>query len=486
MVRRPVKPALRVLSVTPEAVPLIKTGGLADVAGALPSALVPFGVDMRTLLPGYPRVMAQLSGRQVVADLPDCIGGPARVLAASHGGMALFVLDAPQLYDRAEGGPYLNEYGQDWPDNAERFAALSWAAARIAGGAVADWAPDLVHVHDWQGALAPYYIARGVSDRHVPSVLTIHNIAFQGLAPATKLDALRLRAADFHPDGIEYWGKISALKTGLTYADRLTTVSPTYAAELMTPQFGMGLEGVLQGRRKDLVGILNGIDLSVWSPEADSHIIPYDSPDGKAANKAALRAELGLPDADGPLCVVVSRLTHQKGLDLLLGALVPLLERGAQLAVLGAGDAELEHAYLEAAVHPNIAVAIGYDEWLSHRMMAGGDAILVPSRFEPCGLTQMYGLRYGTLPVVALTGGLADTIIPVTPATMAVEPLATGFQFSPTNVAALTNALMRMCDLYAQPKVWDKLQRNAMAHPVGWDHSAAEYAALYQDVTAVS
>lgn len=472
---------MKVLSVTSEAAPLVKTGGLADVAGALPGALASFGVEMRTLLPGYPPVMAALAGRgQVVATLPNCFGGPAQVLGARAGGLALFVLDAPHLYDRGA-TIYLSETGRDWSDNAERFAALSWVGAQIADGLLADWQPDVLHAHDWQAGLAPYYVARSGVRARVATILTIHNIAFQGLAPAHKLSALRLSAQDFHPEGFEYWSQISALKAGLVHADRLTTVSPTYAEELLTPDFGMGMEGVLNARRSVLSGILNGIDRRIWSPETDAHITPYVKPAGKAPNKTALRALFGLPDATGPLCVVISRLTDQKGLDLLLDALPTLLARGGQLAVLGSGDPELEAAFLRAAQHPNVAVRIGYDEVLSHQMIAGADAILVPSRFEPCGLTQLYGLRYGTVPLVALTGGLADTVIPATPATLAAMVVATGIQFHPTSVLALSSALARLCALYAQPDIWWQIQRNAMAHPVGWDQSAAAYAALYTD-----
>ncbi len=471
----------RVLSVTSEATPLVKTGGLADVAGALPGALAGHGVGMRTLLPGYPAVTAELRKPKTCAEWPDCFGGPARLLAEQVAGLDLLVLDAPHLYARGA-GLYLDETGRDWPDNPERFAALSWVGAEIANGALPDWSPALVHAHDWQGGLAPYYIARSPAAGKVRAVQTIHNIAFQGLAPAARLSALRLDPADFKPDNLEYWGKISALKAGLIHADWITTVSPTYAEELLTPEFGMGLEGVLLGRRAQFSGILNGIDMDMWSPDKDPHIIPYNKPRGKAANKAALRAEFDLPKADGPLCVVISRLTAQKGLDLLLEALPALLERGGQLVLLGTGDAALEAAFRMAAEHPDVAVRIGYDEWLAHRMIAGGDAILVPSRFEPCGLTQLYGLRYGTLPVVALTGGLADTVIPASPATLAGKVVATGLQFNPVTALALSNALARLCALYHQRDLWHRISRNAMAHPVGWEHSAESYAQLYKGV----
>jgi starch synthase len=398
-------------------------------------------------------------------------------LSGTTAGLDLLVLDAPHLYDRA-GSIYLGPDGRDWPDNAERFAALCMVGADVAAGRLGDWQPDLVHCHDWQAGLLPYYLKRdGVP---VPSVLTIHNVAFQGLTPMTQAGKLGIAAGDLTSERAEYWGQISTLKLGLVCADKLTTVSPTYAQELMTPEFGMGLDGVLRARRDDLSGILNGIDLEVWSPENDNLIQTYKTPRGKGANRAALLSELGLPQAKGPLCVVVSRLTEQKGLDVLLEALPVLLARGGQLALLGSGDPALEAAFQQID-DPNVAVRIGYDEALSHRMIAGGDAILVPSRFEPCGLTQLYGLRYGTIPVVALTGGLADTVIPVSPATMARQ-VATGVQFHPVNADALSHALTQLCDLYETPKLWSKVQRNAMAHPVGWDPSASAYAALYTEL----
>lgn len=472
---------IRVLSVASECAPLVKTGGLADVAGALPAALAPEGVEMRTLLPGYPAVMArvQVTG-EAMAD-PDLFGGPARVLHATAGGIDLYVIDAPHLFARP-GSIYLGPDGRDWPDNPERFAALSWIAARIGAEGAQGWVPQVIHAHDWQAGFVPEYLhAMGAGGR-VATVLTIHNIAFQGLCPPDRIDRLRLPRHRYSREGFEFWGRISALKAGLVGADRLTTVSPTYAAELMTDAFGMGLDGVIRDRRGVLSGILNGIDADAWNPATDAAIpAPYTTPAGKAANRAALRAEMGLPEAPGPLCVVVSRLTEQKGLDLLLQALPALLDRGGQLALLGSGEGWLEDAFRAAADHPHVAVRIGYDEGLSHRLIAGGDAILVPSRFEPCGLTQLYGLRYGTLPVVALTGGLADTVINASPAALAAG-VATGVQFHPVTADALTGALSRLCDLWADPQLWGRMQGNAMAQPVGWGPSARAYAALYARV----
>ena len=472
------RPLIDVLSVASECVPLVKTGGLADVAGALPEALAGEDVRVRTLLPRYPAVLPAAAKTRTVLERRNCFGGPARIVACDHHGLDLLALDAPHLYERGH-GIYLDGSGADWPDNTERFAALSRMAANIARRGIEGWKPDIVHCHDWQAGLAPYYMKRGRA--RARSVMTIHNIMFQGIAPARKRRALGIDAKDFTPAGVEYFGSISALKAGLVYADKLTTVSPTYAEELLQPEFGMGLEGVLGQRRDDLAGILNGIDEQVWSPENDTHIAAnYSAPEGKPANRTALRKELGLPEADGPLCVVVSRLAEQKGLDLLAETWPSLVSHGGQLALLGAGDPKLEKAF-RSIDDPNVAVRIGHDEALSHRMIAGGDAILVPSRFEPCGLTQLYGLRYGTLPLVASTGGLADTVIPATPATVSTG-VATGLQFSPVTARALSNALKRLCNLFEQPELWVRFQRNAMKQPVGWAASAAAYAALYREL----
>ena len=466
----------KILFVVSECAPLIKTGGLADVAGALPNALRAHGDEVRVLLPGYRAVMGKLGKTKTVLKIPEAFGGPAKVLAASIAGLDLLILDAPHLFDRA-GGIYGDEAGADWNDNAERFAALCQVAARIADGGLKGWVPDIVHGHDWQAGLTPEYLhAFGCN---VPFVFTIHNIAFHGNVGGERLGALGLENGRFNTDHFEFWGQISALKAGLMGADKITTVSRTYAEELLTPEFGIGMDGVLGHRKDDLVGILNGIDEDVWNPATDPLIKPFKTAKGKAANKKALQKTFGLPHSNGPLCVLVSRLTEQKGIDLLLAALPDLLVRGGQLALLGSGDPRLEVALLEAAAaHDNIAVKIGYDEALSHQMMAGGDAILVPSRFEPCGLTQLYGLRYGTLPLVALTGGLADTVINASPAAMA-KGVATGVQFHPITAQALSNALTRLCDLYGDKETWTSLQANAMAHPVGWGASAGEYNEIY-------
>lgn len=473
----------RVLSVASEAVPLIKTGGLADVAGALPEALAATGWDMRVMLPAYPGLPAKLGPAEEVWSAPDLFGGPARILKGTVGGVTFLLLDAPHLYDR-RGGPY-SESGHDYPDNPERFAALSWAAAEIARHGTADgWHPDILHAHDWQAGLAPAYLRYG-PQTGVKTVLTIHNIAFQGIAAPYKLGALRLPGWAYSAEQVEYYGNISTLKAGLVTADAITTVSPTYAEELMRPEFGMGLQGVIAARARDLHGILNGVDEAVWSPESDPNAATYSAKDlkAKAENRAALAAEFGLTPGDGPLAIVVSRLTDQKGIDLLAAVLPEFIEAGGSLAVLGAGDPVLEAAMRRAQDRwpGRVGVKIGYDEALSHRMFAGGDAVLVPSRFEPCGLTQMYGLRYGTIPVVAATGGLNDTVIGATPASLNGKA-ATGITFHPVDAGGFAGALRRLIQLYADKPLWTALMKRAMKAEVGWAEPAARYAALYRSL----
>ena len=469
----------KVLFVVSECAPFVKTGGLADVAGALPIALAQIDINVRVLLPGYSSVMKQIKPSETVAKYEDLFGGPATLLSCKVAGLDMLILNAPHLYDR-NGGIYGDAAGVDWPDNPKRFAALCKVGAEIAKNGIDQWKPDVVHGHDWQAGLTPeYMLAVGTK---TPFVFTIHNIAFHGNAPADQLEPLELNAGRFTPDGFEYWGQISALKAGLMGANKINTVSQTYADELLTPEFGLGMDGVMRTRHTDLTGILNGIDLDVWNPTTDPYITVYKNPSEKTANKRALRKEFGLGPAKGPLCVLVSRLTEQKGIDLLLDALPALLDQGGQLAVLGSGDPVLEASLTNAANHhKNLSVHIGYNEKLSHRMMAGGYAILVPSRFEPCGLTQLYGLRYGTVPLVALTGGLADTVINASPAALA-RNVATGVQFFPITAQALANAFIRLTELFTNKKIWRKLQRNGMKQPVGWETSAHAYKEIYGNI----
>jgi starch synthase len=479
---------LRVLSVASEAFPLVKTGGLADVVGALPAALAHENVAMRTLLPGYPAVLAALGRAETVAEYPALLGAPARLLAGRAAGLDLLALDAPQFFSRT-GNPYVGPDGRDWPDNAQRFAALARAAADITLG---DWPglqPDLIHVHDWQAGLLPAYLAFA-GRPHPPSVITVHNIAFQGHFPAKLLAPLGLPPEAFTLDGVEYFGGIGFLKAGLRLADRITTVSPTYSAEIRGPG-GMGLEGLLQTRSAVLSGILNGIDDTVWNPAADPAIpAPFDARRlaRRAANPAALRARLGLlPEPDRLLFGVVSRLTWQKGLDLLLQALPALLAQGAQLAVLGTGEPAIEHGFRAAMTdHPGrVGGVIGYDEALAHQILAGTDALLVPSRFEPCGLTQLCALRYGALPVVARVGGLADTVIDANPMALAAG-IGTGVQFAPTTADALEFAIHRTAALWRDRPAWIRLQRNAMATDVSWRGPARHYARLFRELAGTT
>ncbi|MFK7761781.1 MAG: glycogen synthase GlgA [Roseobacter sp.] len=477
---------MNVLFVASECAPFVKTGGLADVIGAVPKALKAQDIQSRVMMPLYPTVREIAQAAKPVRDWPDLMGGPARLLSVSAEGIDLLLLDAPHLFER-EGNIYLGPDGQDWPDNPMRFAGLSRAAADIAVDGAEGWRPHVVHVHDWQAGLVPAYLHQ-MPQATPPCVLTIHNIAFQGLCAPELMSTLGLEPSLYSSEGLEFWGHIGFLKAGIAYAEKITTVSPTYAREILEPAFGMGLEGVLAARQADVSGILNGIDLDVWDPEADTDLAAHYSVHKlkhKGTNRDAVLTRFGLdPEPEGPLCCVISRLTTQKGVDVLLDAIPALVERGARLAVLGSGDRDLEARFVAAAhAYPGkVGVVIGYDEALSHLMQGGSDAILIPSRFEPCGLTQLYGLRYGTLPLVARTGGLADTVINANEAAVTAG-CATGFQFAPVTPTALTQAIHRTCDLFAQPKVWAAMMRRAMRHPVGWETSCMAYQAVYSDLT---
>jgi starch synthase len=475
---------MKILSVASEVFPLIKTGGLADVAGALPIALAGRGMQMRTLMPGYPAVMQRLGTVEVVATFDDLLGEPARILATLHEGLDILVLDAPGFYDRP-GGPYTDATGKDFVDNWRRFAALSFAGAEIARGLLPGWQPDIVHAHDWQAAMTAVYM-RYTGLQHIPTIITVHNLAFQGQFGADIFPDLGLPPDAFTVDGLEYYGDVGFLKGGLRTAWSITTVSPTYAHEITTPEYGMGLEGLINARAPDLVGLVNGIDTTVWNPETDAHIArtyAAGSLKQRAVNRQALAERFNLEQDAGPIFCVVSRLTWQKGIDLIAETADWIVEQGGKLAVLGSGDQGLEGALLAAASRHRgrIGIVIGYNEPLSHLMQAGADAILIPSRFEPCGLTQLYGLRYGCVPIVARTGGLADTVIDANEAALSAR-VATGFQFTPINAEGLQHALRRAFKAYSEPKIWARIQNQGMKSDVSWENSAAHYADLYSSL----
>ncbi|HET6608249.1 MAG TPA: glycogen synthase GlgA [Rhodopila sp.] len=475
----------RVLAVASEIFPLIKTGGLADVTGALPLALAAQGVATTTMIPGYPAVLSALDSVTEIHAFPDLFGGSAQVLQARAANLDLFVLDAPHLFAR-DGNLYLGPNGAEWIDNGLRFAALGAAASAVAIDPRFEF--DVVHAHDWQAALAVVYLHFHPA-RRPATVLTAHNLAFQGRYPGTLFPRLGLPPSAFSVDGLEFYGDVSFLKGGLFFADRLTTVSPTYAREITAPQDGMGLDGLLRLRSGDLTGILNGIDDTVWDPMADPLIsCPFSRQrlGRRLGNKTALQTRMGLAlDADALLLGVVSRMTTQKGLDLLAPRIGAIVGAGMQLVVLGSGEPSFQQAFTDAAARwpQSVACSIGYDEPLAHLIQAGTDALLVPSRFEPCGLTQLYALRYGNIPVVARVGGLADSVIDANEAALSAG-VATGLQFAPVTEEALWETLMRLQRLWRNRKVWERMQRNGMAADVSWRTPAEHYAALYAALIA--
>jgi starch synthase len=483
---------IRVLAVASEIFPLVKTGGLGDVAGALPPALGVAGAATTTMVPGYAAVLNALTRPTEVYRFADLFGGPATVLRdtvpiGAGASLDLLAVDAPHLYARA-GNPYLGPDGREWHDNGVRFAALGAAAAAIGAGIAPGLTFDIVHAHDWQAAMAIVYLRFHQGPRP-GTVLTVHNLAFQGRYPASLFPRLGLPSSAFGLDGLEYHGDVNFLKGGLSYADRITTVSPTYAREVTGIENGMGLDGLLRHRAGVLSGILNGIDDSVWNPATDNLIpTPFsrDELAGRGADKATLQRRMGLDELPDALLIgVVSRLTSQKGLDMLVDQLDGLVAEGMQLAVLGSGDPALERAFVAAAEWHlgSVGCIIGYDEPLAHLIQAGSDALLVPSRFEPCGLTQLYALRYGAIPVVSRVGGLADSVIDANEAALAAG-VATGLQFWPASPEALEGALHRLAALWRDRPAWARMQRNAMAADVSWRASAGRYVALFQSLLA--
>jgi starch synthase len=487
---------MRVLFASSEVFPLVKTGGLADVSGALPAALAEAGTDVRILLPGFAKALEGAEGRRQVADLGDPLGlGQSTALISARlpgSGVPVWLLDCPALFHR-DGGLYQDGAGHDYADNHLRFGLLSWAAARLSGpDSPVKWRPQVLHCNDWQTGLAPAYLQSVDASERPATIFTIHNIAYQGVFPKASVPRLGLPWDLFQMEGLEFYDQLSFLKAGLFYSDRLTTVSPRYAREIQSAPHGSGMEGLLSHRSAALEGILNGADYGVWSPETDSCLTvrykPADAAAGKAANKAALQAALGLAvQPDAPLLVVVSRLNELKGLDMVLAALPAILRQGAQVALVGTGDHSMEEGFRVAAASSptQVSATIGYSEELAHRLLAGGDMLLMPSRFEPCGLTQFYAFRYGTVPLVHATGGLADTVVNATYDGL-MTGTATGFSFEHANAGAFQWCVERAIGLYRQPETWRKIQKACVGQDFSWKRSADRYAALYKSLVPSS
>lgn len=481
---------LRVLSVASEMYPFVKTGGLADVVGALPAALRAHGVEVTTLIPGYRSVLAaqtQASGKNAS---PPAQGDLITLAQASSASGLVLAVNAPAAFDRA-GGPYLDEAGRDHPDNLARFSTFSQRAAEVAAGLYKDLPPfDIVHAHDWQAAAVVGHLHHTMKGTPLPTVFTIHNLAFQGRFNGECFQDVGLPAAYFDRDWFEFYGDVSLLKCAVLRATKITTVSETYAAEIRGAAQGFGLNELLAGRGSDLVGLINGLDTEVWNPETDASLpLTYTvktAKAGKAAAKAALQAQFGLEaKADKPMFGLVSRLSDQKGIDLMAQQLDGLVFRGAQVAILGSGDPGLAAALAaKARQHPTqIAFTEGYNEALSHRIHAASDFLLVPSRFEPCGLTQLSAQRYGAIPVVSPVGGLVDTVIDTNPAAQR-DGVGTGIILRSVDQAGMGHALSRALALYQEsdPAVLRRIIKNGMNANVSWDGSAAGYAALYRSL----
>lgn len=476
---------MRILFASSEAYPLSKTGGLGDVSASLPAAIRRRRQDIRLVMPAYPRAVSRLAEP---VRLPGPADAPWSLIQGLLPGTRLpvYLVDWPVFFER-DGDPYRASNGLDWPDNAQRFAAFSQAVATLARNhAALDWQPEILHLNDWQTGLVPIYLRN--HQIRPRTLFTIHNLAYQGIFPASFRKELAIPDDLWHPEGLEFYAQISFMKGGLLFSDLITTVSPNYAREIQTLEAGMGLDGVLRKRAAQLHGILNGIDVREWDPERDGHLQHHYSAEnlaGKLRNKEALQDELNLPRRpDLPLIGHVGRMVAQKGIDLLLEACVPFLASGRmQLALVGSGNREYEAAAvaLARAYPAYCATAITYNEGLAHRVEAGADMFLMPSRFEPCGLNQMYSLRYGTPPIVHFTGGLADTVVDATPITLANQ-LATGFTFHPANTLMLTAALERALALYHEPgqERWRAMIQRGMQLDFSWNQSSGAYLDLYR------
>lgn len=481
-------PKLRVLFVTSEAYPLIKTGGLADVSYALPNALRQLDIDVRLLLPGYPSVLEQLSLIEVHENLKLYpLQEPLRLLAGiMPGGVTpVYVIECPSLYER-DGGPYQDNEGQDWPDNAVRFGMLSQVATFF-GNHNLLFKPHIIHCNDWQTGLMPAFLRFSSNPDNARTVMSVHNMAYQGIFEPDVVELLGLPPESFSMFGLEYHKKVSFLKAGLYYANGISTVSPTYAKDIQTSTYGYGFEGLLAERKNQLTGIVNGIDTEVWNPQTDPYLSSHYNTNNlavKIRNTQALRTRLRLPPTkQAPLIGMITRLTEQKGIDLLLPILPEIIKTGAQFAILGSGDKELETNLQQLAeLYPkHISVTIGYDEELAHQIEAGANIFLMPSKFEPCGLNQMYSMRYGTIPIVRRTGGLADTVVNAT-ADNIKNKTATGFVFEDEDSEELLLAVQHALQIFRDKNTWRMLQLNSMTRDFSWHKSAQEYVSLYHDL----
>ncbi len=476
---------LRVLFVTSEVYPLVKTGGLGDVCYALPNALRQLDVDVRLLLPGYSAVLERLS----LVEVHDSINiypllEPIRLLVGIMPGEVtpVYVVDCPNLYQR-DGGPYQDITGKDWEDNAIRFGVLSKVAA-LFGEHKFLFKPQIIHCNDWQTGLAPAWLAFSDQAR-AKTIMSVHNMAYQGIFEANTVERIGLPPESFSMFGLEFYGKVSFLKAGLYYSNQITTVSPNYAKDIQTPNYGCGLDTLLTERQYKLTGILNGIDSEVWDPNTDVHLNHnYNTRNisAKVRNTQRLRTKLNLANSkEIPLIGMITRLTEQKGIDLVIPIIPMLIKAGVQIAILGSGDKTLEMNLqrLEAKYPKQISVTIGYDEKLSHQIEAGANMFLMPSKFEPCGLNQMYSMSYGTIPIVRRTGGLADTVTDATPENIK-NKIATGFVFERSNANELLHCIERAIKTFHNKETWKQLQITGMTSDFSWQKSAKQYISLYQ------
>ncbi|MEK7990739.1 MAG: glycogen synthase GlgA [Thiotrichaceae bacterium] len=478
---------LRVLFATSEAYPVIKTGGLADISHALPYTLQSLGVDARILLPGYKTVLEQLRLKPLKENLQifDCLP-PIRILEGMMlgGDIPVYVIDCPSLYYR-DGGPYQDEEGEDWQDNHLRFGLLSKVAA-LFGEHLFNFKPNVIHCNDWQTGLAPAYLHFSKYAK-AKTMMSVHNLAHQGVFGAETVDLLHLPQESFSMYGLEYYGLMSFLKAGLYYSDWITTVSPTYAREIQTPNYGYGLYDLLSNNQHRLTGILNGINEQEWNPETDAYLMSnYDHTNfsAKSKNTRALRQRLGLESPkQTPLIGMITRLTHQKGIDLVVPIIPHIINEGAQLVLLGSGDKDLEERLqiLADEYVGYLSVNFGYDEELAHQIEASADIFLMPSRFEPCGLNQMYSMRYGTVPIVRNTGGLADTVVDTTPSHLDTET-ATGFIFEREDAYELLHCVQRALVTYRDKATWRQLRTNGMCKDFSWQYSTQSYIELYENL----